>query len=250
MAGAEAYDFAAGTGLRLQYGNWAETETLFEQASEPEIVPLTAHFFRPAPEIDSRPKTISPSELGGAKALPGERGLDEEAAKRRGRQVHRLLEFLPQVPAQDWPDTAARLLEKGGDGAMGDELALLLGEAANVLTRPGLQQLFALGALAEVSITANLEALKGARIHGTIDRLIIEPNRILAVDFKTNAMVPDTPEDCPDGLLRQMGAYAHALAAIYPDHRIETAILWTRTATLMPLSHDLVTDALNITQIA
>jgi ATP-dependent helicase/nuclease subunit A len=34
------------------------------------------------------------------------------------------------------------------------------------------------------------------------------------------------------------------LAGIYPGKRIETAILWTRTANLMPLSHDLVTDAL------
>jgi len=248
-AGAGAYDFATGAGLRLEYGNWPETEKMFEQASEPEIAPLAAHFFRPAPEIDPTPKTISPSELSGAKALAGERGLDEEAAKRRGRQVHRLLEFLPQVPAQDWPDTAARLLEKGGDGAMGDELALLLGEAAKVLTRPGLQSLFTASTLAEVSITANLEALNGARIHGTIDRLIIEPSRILAVDFKTNAMVPETPEECPDGILRQMGAYAHALTAIYPNHRIETAILWTRTATLMPLAHDLVTDALSNTQV-
>jgi ATP-dependent helicase/nuclease subunit A len=34
------------------------------------------------------------------------------------------------------------------------------------------------------------------------------------------------------------------LAQIYPDREIETALLWTRTATLMVLPHDLVTDAL------
>lgn len=249
-AGAEAFDFEAGAGMRLEYGGWAKRETVCDHDAEPETVPLARHFTRPAPEIAAKPKTISPSEMGGAKALPGEYGLDEDAAKRRGRQVHRLLEFLPQVPAQDWPDTAARLLTQGGDGATGDELVLLLAEAKKVLTKPGLQPLFAPDTLAEVSITANLEALNGQRIHGTIDRLIIEPSRILAVDFKTNAMVPDSAEDCPDGLLRQMGAYAHTLAAIYPDHRIETAILWTRTATLMPLSHDLVTDALSSTQIA
>ena len=45
-------------------------------------------------------------------------------------------------------------------------------------------------------------------------------------------------------LLRQMGAYAHALALLYPDRRIDTALLWTRTATLMPLPHALVSAAL------
>ena len=32
-----------------------------------------------------------------------------------------------------------------------------------------------------------------------------------------------------------MAAYRHALRAIWPDRRVETAILWTRTRTLMPL---------------
>ncbi len=31
------------------------------------------------------------------------------------------------------------------------------------------------------------------------------------------------PEACPEGLLRQMGAYALALAQVYPGRRIETA---------------------------
>jgi ATP-dependent helicase/nuclease subunit A len=48
----------------------------------------------------------------------------------------------------------------------------------------------------------------------------------------------------PDGLLRQMGAYAAALAVLYPDRRVETALVWTRTGQIMPLPHDLVTAAL------
>jgi len=40
------------------------------------------------------------------------------------------------------------------------------------------------------------------------------------------------------------GAYAEALGQIYPDRKIETALLWTRTARMMVLPHDLVTAAL------
>ena len=37
---------------------------------------------------------------------------------------------------------------------------------------------------------------------------------------------------------------AAALAQIYPDLRIETAILWTKTARLMPLDPEIVSAAL------
>lgn len=247
-AGAVPHDFADGTGLRLQLGDWPEAWTPSGSAAPSPAPVLAPMFTQVAAQHPPRQKTLSPSEdLGGDKSLPGEDGLDKDAATRRGRQVHRLLEFLPQMPAPDWPATAARLLANGADAATGAELALLLAEAEKVLTRPSLGPLFAGDALTEVSITADLGA---RRLHGTIDRLIVEPDHVLAVDFKTNAMVPDTVQECPDGLLRQMGAYAHALSALYPDRRIETALLWTRTATLMRLPHDSVTAALESAGIA
>ncbi|MGB7271514.1 MAG: PD-(D/E)XK nuclease family protein, partial [Albidovulum sp.] len=91
---------------------------------------------------------------------------------------------------------------------------------------------------------ARPEVLQGHRLFGTIDRLIVEPGRVLAVDFKSNAVVPDRAEGVPEGILRQMGAYAAMLQDIYPDKQIETAIVWTRDAVLMPLPLNIVRDAL------
>jgi ATP-dependent helicase/nuclease subunit A len=45
--------------------------------------------------------------------------------------------------------------------------------------------------------------------------------------------VPDHPGAIPEGLVRQMRAYADAMRQIYPDRRIDCAILWTRTRALM-----------------
>lgn len=123
----------------------------------------------------------------------------------------------------------------------------LLTEARTVLTSDHLHTVFSVDALAEVPVTA---ALNGRRMHGVIDRLIVTEADVQVIDFKSNATVPDSPATCPEGLLRQMGAYAQALAQIYPDREIRTAILWTRTAELMWLPHDLVTDALACTQIS
>jgi ATP-dependent helicase/nuclease subunit A len=66
-----------------------------------------------------------------------------------------------------------------------------------------------------VALHADSAAL-GRSVLGAIDRLIVTKTRVLAVDFKTNADVPDRPGDVPEGLLRQMGAYAEMLGAIYP----------------------------------
>jgi len=85
---------------------------------------------------------------------------------------------------------------------------------------------------------------------GTIDRLIVGPDRVLAVDYKSNALVPGIVLDVPDGLLRQMGAYHAALSQIYPDRRIEVALLWTRTAQLMPLDAEIVRAALDQTTLS
>jgi ATP-dependent helicase/nuclease subunit A len=76
----------------------------------------------------------------------------------------------------------------------------------------------------------------GVSVLGAIDRLIVEETHVLAVDFKTNADVPDRPEDVPEGLLRQMGAYAEMLRRDLSRPGIATAILWSRTAMLMELA--------------
>lgn len=238
--GATPQRFPTGSGLRVETGDWAATVDDTGQATAPDQPPLAPMFHTHAPSRD-RPRPLSPSDLGGAKALPGERGLDEDAARRRGRQIHRLLELLPDLPRSEWPQKAAQIFAAGPDAAGPGETALLLAEAAKVLDKPALAPLFAAGALAEVPVTAPFGE---TRLHGVIDRLILAPGHVLAVDFKTNAEVPERAHDTPEALLRQMGAYAYALSLIYPDRRIETALLWTRTATLMPLPHALVSAAL------
>ncbi|MEX0309661.1 MAG: hypothetical protein AB3N17_05370, partial [Tateyamaria sp.] len=67
------------------------------------------------------------------------------------------------------------------------------------------------------------------------------------VDFKTNRAIPASASEVPEGVLRQMGAYAHAMTAIYPDHTLKLSILWTQNGILMPLTHDIVTAALSRT---
>ncbi len=234
---AESVEFCGQTIQRLEHGDWAASDLVRQPEDDPSQDPPLAIFSCPVPAPEPTPQTLGPSDLGGAKALAGDQGLDEQAAKLRGTRIHLLLEHLPASGQSEWSTAAATILPDVLDAERSD----LLAEAANVLRNPDLTGVFSPDSLAEVPIMARLG---GTRIHGVIDRLIVRADHILAVDFKTNATVPTNPAGCPEGVLRQMGAYAAALAQIYPDRRVETAILWTRKAQLMPLPNDLVSDAL------
>ena len=220
---------------RFESGNWPLALGRVDRAAPAELAPdpwALAHAASPA-----RPMTpVSPSALGGAKVLPGEvDDSDEDSAKARGAALHLLLEHLPDRDPAQWPELAAHLVPEVG------QRADLLAEARAVLISLQLSSLFGPNSLAEVPITARFGAL---RLYGVIDRLVIEPDRVLAVDYKSNHRIPTRAADVPEGLLRQMGAYQHMLAQIYPDRRIDTAILWTRTAQLLPLDAEIVRAAL------
>ncbi|MCC6303672.1 MAG: double-strand break repair helicase AddA [Rhodobacteraceae bacterium] len=242
-AGAETLATPAGPGLRHAFLPWPAAAAAAPAPADP--LPALPDWARlpPAPATPAV-APLAPSALGGPEAGAGGEGAGDEAARRRGRALHLLLEHLPAWPAEGREGRAADLLAAAEDAPPAADIPGILAEAAAVLAAPALAPLFAADALAEVPVTAALPELGGRRIAGQIDRLLIASDRVLAIDFKSGAPVPDRAEDVPEGYLRQMGAYAAALAQIFPGRRIETALLWTRTAQLVPLPPALVMAAL------
>ncbi|MXZ82154.1 MAG: double-strand break repair helicase AddA, partial [Synechococcus sp. SB0666_bin_14] len=236
--------------LRLSCGDWSALEQQRDDHSARQHPPLPGHLSRPPQRqqpLAKEPAIINPSRLDGDKALPGEDGLDRESAKARGTAIHRLLETLPTVPPASWNDVATQLLQQclQDDHSLGEaERDNMIQEAVGVLKSPALAEVFAENALAEVGFSVTVAGqADGHPMQGVMDRVLVRPDKVLVIDFKTNATVPATPEDCPEGILRQMGAYRQALAILYPDRLAEAAILWTRTATMMPLPGALLQDA-------
>jgi ATP-dependent helicase/nuclease subunit A len=221
-------------GLELVFGDWSGPVAA-PAAAPPFAAPVMPDWIaRPAPTPLSAQAVLRPSDLGGAKALAGE-ALDEAAAKAWGTVLHRVLEHLPRHDRADWPALMPQLCGEGADHAA------LLAEATRVLTDPALSPLFATG-LAEVPFAAQW---RGRQIAGVIDRLLVTPERVLAIDFKSNRVVPRTAAEVPEGVLRQMGAYALGLKQVFPDRRIDLAILWTNKPLLMPVPLDIVGAALD-----
>ena len=194
---------------------------------------------------------VSPSDLGGAKALPGDLlSGNEEAAKARGTLLHLLLERLPSLAESERPDAAERIIRACPEARLLDTTEGIADEALSIIANPDLAWVFADDTFAEVDIAAPVHALDERRMLGTIDRLIVREDLIHVIDFKSNQAVPETVDTVPEGLLRQMGAYCAGLSEIYPEREIQPYILWTRTAQLMELPREIVMQALLRTPIS
>ncbi|MBP1805133.1 double-strand break repair helicase AddA [Rubellimicrobium aerolatum] len=227
----------------LRYGGWDHLTPIPRPDRQDAPDPTPPVDLAPVPSPPPHVQARAPSDLGGAKILDDEDADQDPEAVRarslaRGHLMHLALEHLPRTS----PEAVLSLLAATEEAALAGDLPEIVAEARALIAAPGLAELFGPGSLAEVELSAEVEGL--GRLHGLIDRLIVTPEAVTAVDFKTNRLVPDTPEQVPEGILRQLGAYVAMLGALYPGREARTAVLWTRAARLMPLPSALVMAAL------
>ena len=245
-----------GLGFRLVNEGWggamAETAAAGSAAPAFASVALPAWLDRPPSPAPERPAPINPSALGGEKVLSGAEeaaeGADEaEGGALYGTWLHKLLEHLADVSSGDRAVVARWLLDADPAPPAEEMQESLIADALRLLDDPVLaREVFRPEALAEVDLAGRLggdAGLAGRPFRGTIDRLIVTDDEIVAIDFKTNAEVPATPDEIPEGILRQMGAYGRALADIWPDRPVRLRILWTRTGMLMDVPPELAAAA-------
>jgi ATP-dependent helicase/nuclease subunit A len=194
--------------------------------------------YRPAPQESRPPRPLAPSALGEDRVADPPPGRILAAAARRGRLLHALFERLPDVAPADRVAVGERWLERSGGVEDAAERAALVGDVCAIIADPDHAAIFAPGALAEAPIAAVLP--DGTVVAGTVDRLMVEEERVLLTDFKTGRRAPADLSDVPVHHLRQMSAYAAALAIIFPARRIDAALLYTSGPTLIPLPPDIL----------
>jgi ATP-dependent helicase/nuclease subunit A len=164
-------------------------------------------------------------------------GADDGARFRRGRLVHRLLQSLPELPAERRRAAAVRFLARPVHGLEAAAAAAITDETLAVLEQPDFAALFGPGSRAEVPLVG----LVGGRVvSGQVDRLLVTDDAVLVVDYKTNRPAPSLPADVPAVYLAQLAAYRAALAVIYPGKAVRCLLLWTDGPRLMELSADLL----------
>ncbi len=189
---------------------------------EPLALPEWLH--TPAPLEQRPPRPLAPSKVeedAGGDAPPT---LAMQAAARRGNLLHALFERLPDVATAEREGAAARWLSRQAADLPEGARATIAADALAVLNDPQWAEVFGPDALAEVPVAA---VVGETVVTGQVDRLLLLPDRIVVVDFKTGRFVPDGIAQVRVPYVRQMAYYAAALTRIYPGRRVEAALLYT-----------------------
>lgn len=185
------------------------------------------------------PRPLAPSSLGEDEAPdpPFALGPGASFAARRGTLIHRLIERLPELPAEARHAAATQWLEQTAGDIPAAERNDLRDAALGVVNMPAWADVFGPASLAEVPLAAVVE---GRVISGTIDRMVISNNTIRIIDFKTSRRPAKTAQEVQPAYIRQMAAYCAALETIYPGHTVEAALLYTQEPILIVLPQDLI----------
>ncbi len=143
---------------------------------------------------------------------------DRAAAQIKGTLIHKLLEILPDYPADKQRDAALSFLAaQGGDEALADKVLA-------IVQNPSFAPLFGPGSVAEASVCG---ITNGCAFAGRVDRVAVTDTDVKIVDYKSGKHIPDSAENIPDAYLKQMRIYAALLHEIHPDKRMKCYLLWT-----------------------
>ncbi|MEE4350581.1 MAG: double-strand break repair helicase AddA [Pacificimonas sp.] len=215
----ERSDIWGGMLIRHKSGTEAgEKGKQYADSAEPVTPPPWA--LSPAPAEQKPPRPLAPSEPDADGGLPPP-GPQLERAAERGRLMHRLFEVLPELPAENRRGAARTYLKKRCQAI---DVDTVLEEVFAVMDNPDHAALFSPHALREAPITA---VVNDRVIAGTVDVLVVEEDRVLLVDYKTDRAVPENAANVREKHRNQMAAYRGAAAKIFPAHSIETGLLYT-----------------------
>lgn len=195
---------------------------------------------RPAP-AESGAGSLAPSAIPAETETPAAapHGQADPTGRRfrRGRIIHALLQHLPDRDPAERELSARAFLARPGHGLPPAEQAETLAEVLALLAEPRLAAVLGPGSVAEAAIAGRLgETL----VSGQVDRLLVAPDRVLVVDYKTNRPPPATLAQVQPLYLRQMAAYRAVLRLAFPGRPVECALVWTYGARYMHLPGEML----------
>lgn len=203
----EALEVKSGA-YRFSQGNHEQAPSFAEDKPHQEILSLPVWAY------------MQPAEAGQEKNNLKEKKTRSNAAVERGILIHRFFEYLPQLPEGRRYEAACQMVKK--EGLTQSEWEGDIEATLKMLNDVTFKEIFGPGALAEVPVSGLIDGLP---FQGRIDRLLVTPDQITIVDYKTDRNPP--LGSVPDAYVEQLESYAVALRSIYPNHKIRKILLWT-----------------------
>jgi ATP-dependent helicase/nuclease subunit A len=148
-----------------------------------------------------------------------------------GSAVHGALEAIADAPPELW---GPRAREVARVHASAGEISAIVEEVLRVRENPAFASLFGPGSFGEVGLRGRV-SWQGRRFRfpGRLDRVVVQDDGVLVVEFKTDRFVPAEPSGIRPGYLRQLALYRRALEGLFPGKPVSCGILWTVSPRLM-----------------
>jgi len=232
MAGLDAISPGEGGAAMLTYGIDRPVQARERRPIELPPAEVPGWAISPAPPESRPPRPLAPSAIAEDREASPPPTPEQRAAAERGTIIHALLERLPAVDPAERRQAALRWLEHSAgiaDPANREDIAAMTCE---IIADGRFAALFGPGSLGEAPIAATLP--DGRVIAGTVDRLLVEEDRVLVVDYKTGR-APETEDQLPPSHRLQMEAYVEALSVIFPSRNVRAALLYTANGRLFEL---------------
>jgi len=184
-----------------------------------------------------KPAWLAPSHEQNTNNLTHETASQSsQTARQRGIAIHRLLELLAEDINYSEDDLLQRIafempLENNAPLSSWYNLA-----KANI-DHPDLKLIFNNKAALQIFNECPVQYRENTRlVHGIIDRLIVEPDQIIIVDYKTHSHAnKNNMQDIALEYQSQMQYYANGIKSIWPDKTIRAYLLFTECTALTPV---------------
>jgi ATP-dependent helicase/nuclease subunit A len=240
----EPTDIGSEEVLRYRKGKTPETGPAKREAAPAAGILLPPWLTHDAPTGKSVVRTITPSSAIEEEARPlAVAGI--KAALLRGSLTHRLMQSLPDIPAERRAKTAEDYLARRGGELTAEVRKAISDEVMHVLDHQRFRELFGPNSRAEVPIIGKvISGGELVRVSGQVDRLAVTPSAVLIGDFKTNRPAPRRIEEVRAGYILQLARYRAVLAKLYPDRPVRAALIWTEVPDLMEISTQALDAAL------
>jgi ATP-dependent helicase/nuclease subunit A len=202
---------------------------------------LPAWLKQPAAAQAPRPAPLSPSsafdEEIGRIAPAATPASDRHKALERGRLVHRLMQSLPDIPAERRNDAAERYLANAAKDFAAQEQADIVARVIAILDDKSFAELFTPGSRAELPIVGRIAVDGGDSIlvAGQVDRLAVTDDAVLIADYKSDRRVPRGLDEV-EPYVAQLALYQAVLARLYPNKAVRAALVFTEEPRLMEVS--------------
>jgi ATP-dependent helicase/nuclease subunit A len=192
-----------------------------------------------APAHAPRPAPLSPSiafaeNIGrAAPSAPSE----HQKALQRGRIVHRLMQSLPDLPSKARKPALDAFLARAARDFSPSEQDEIARQVLAVLGDGRFVEAFAEGSRAEMPIVGRITraGCEALLVSGQVDRLAITRDAVLAIDYKTDSLVPARLDEVPTPYVTQLALYRAVLLRICPGKRLRVALLFTADPRLLEI---------------